>query len=483
MECPNQEWDAATDVIVVGSGFAGLSAAIEARQAGAKVMVLEKMPIPGGNSRISDGALCAPGNFLQREHKVEDSPQLFYEDILRAGRSRNHPRLVRVLAEQAAAAVDWTRDFLGVPYLNRVDRFGGHSAARGVTFACHSGLDCIRAMVATFEGLGGEIRYNCLLESFVDGGDRTLCGVRVREGNSRTREGSGTSKQIRANKGVVLATGGFGNDIVFRTMQDPQLGEDIASTNHKGATADGLRAALGIGAMPVQLAHIQLGPWGCPDEKGYGTAARFASYSVFPAGILVDPETGQRFVNEWGDRKVRTDAILALGHPALGIVDDQGAQLDTDSLRHGLQTGKIQSFDSLGEIAAAYNMPKETFRATVDAYHDALSRGVEDAFAKDLGAGAVSLSTPPYYTLRLWPKVHHTMGGIGIDEHARALDTRGQVIPRLFAAGESCGGVHGESRLGGCALTECIVFGRIAGKNAAGEVSRRSAADGNARVI
>lgn len=468
MESTRQDWDETTDVIVVGSGFAGLAAAIEARKAGARVLVLEKMPVPGGNSRISDGALCAPGNFLQREHNVEDSPQLFYEDMLRAGRKRNHPRLVRVLAEQAAEAVDWTRDFLGVPYLDRLDRFGGHSAARGVTFACHSGLDCIRAMVATLEGLGGEIRYNCLVESFVVGGDGALCGVNAREGNSRSHEGSGTSKRIHATRGVVLATGGFGNDIVFRTMQDPQLDEHIPSTNHKGATADGLRAALGIGAMPVQLAHIQLGPWGCPDEKGYGTAARFASYSVFPAGILVDPETGQRFVNEWGDRKVRTDAILALGHPALGIVGAEGAKLDTDSLRHGLQTGKIQSFDSLGGIAAAYGMPEEPFRATVDAYHEALGRGAEDAFAKDLGTGAVPLSTPPYYTLRLWPKVHHTMGGIGIDEHARVLDTHGRVIPRLFAAGESCGGVHGESRLGGCALTECIVFGRIAGRNAAG---------------
>ncbi|MGM0645546.1 MAG: flavocytochrome c [Thermodesulfobacteriota bacterium] len=468
MAFSERDWDEITDVIVVGSGFAGLAAAIEAQMAGARVVVLEKMPVPGGNSRISDGALCAPGNFLQRAHNVEDSPQRFYEDILRAGRTRNHPRLVRVLAEQAAAAVDWTRDFLGVPYKDRLDRFGGHSAARGVTFACHSGLDCIRAMVVKFEELGGVLRTSCRLDALLAGQEHRIGGVGVREGFSHTRGESGVSKRIGANKAVILATGGFGNDIFFRTMQDPQLGEEIASTNHKGATADGLRAALGIGAVPVQLAHIQLGPWGCPDEKGYGTAARFASYSVFPTGILVDPETGQRFVNEWGDRKVRTDAILALGHPALGIVDAQGAQMDTNSLRHGVQTGKIQSYDSLEELAAAHSVPEAALAATIEQYHAAIERGGEDAFGKPLTPETAKLVTPPFAAVRLWPKVHHTMGGIGIDEQARVLDTSGRIVSRLYAAGEVCGGVHGESRLGGCALTECIVFGRIAGRNAVG---------------
>jgi succinate dehydrogenase/fumarate reductase flavoprotein subunit len=134
------EWDEQTDILVVGSGIAGLSAAIEARQAGADVLVLEKMKVTGGNTRISDGGLAAPGNLIQKQLGVEDSPELFCQDILRAGLGLNHPHLVALVAEKAADAVNWTMDVLGVTYLDRLDRFGGHSVARCLTTRNHSGI-------------------------------------------------------------------------------------------------------------------------------------------------------------------------------------------------------------------------------------------------------------------------------------------------------------------------------------------------------
>jgi flavocytochrome c len=463
-------WHEQTDVAVIGSGAAGLSAAIEAARSGASVIVCEKMKITGGNTRISDGGLAAPGNHLQKEMGIEDSPELFYADLLNAGLGLNHPRLARLLSEKALEAVEWTRNDLGVAYQERLDRFGGHSVARCLTTRRHSGLDLIKAQMSVLEKLGAEIRLRTPMTRLLTDNDGSVAGIQVRTGHDDRNKSSGTVKNIRARGGVVLASGGFANDIGFRTLQNPALDASVASSNHKGATAEVLRAALEIHAAPVHLSWIQLGPWGCPDEAGYGQGARFASYCVYPFGILVDPATGMRIVNEWSDRRQRCDAIFKTGHACVGILDAQGAAHDADSLRSCLASGKIKAFDSMDRLAAEFNMPHGRLEATVSDYNHRIQAKAPDPFGKAIEDNAAVLDTPPFYAMRLWPKVHYTSGGLGIDSRARVIDIEGSPIPRLFAAGEVCGGVHGGSRLGSCALTECIVFGRVAGQEAAAPV-------------
>ncbi len=455
------------DVVVIGSGLAGLAAAIEAAAAGAEVAVFEKMKITGGNTRISDGALAAPGNYLQQKAGVEDSPELFAADMVKAGLGLNHPELVRTVAENAAATIEWTRTELGVRYLDQVDRFGGHSVARCVTTRSHSGVDIIKAQVARLAGLGIQVRTRCRFTGFVTDMYGAIQGVRVREGYRFPEADSGAPKTIGARRAVVLATGGFANDHTFRTAQHPGLKASLQTTNHRGATAEGLIAALSLQACPVHLSWIQLGPWGCADEKGYGKGGRFASYALFPAGILVDPDTGRRIVNEWGDRRERAEAMMQTGHPCVGVVDARGALKDPESLQYGLKSGKIRAFDRLEDLAVAYGMAVSAFVETVADYNRAIEAGRPDAFGKALGPEAFAVATPPYYAIRLYPKVHYTPGGVRIDPRARVIDLHGKPIPRLFAAGEVTGGVHGASRLGSCALTECLVFGRIAGQEAA----------------
>jgi len=461
-------WDEQIDIVVVGSGAAGLAAAIEAAGVGASVAVFEKMKTPGGNTRVSDGGLAAPGTDMQRGRGIEDSPDLFYEDMVRAGMGLNHPPLARIVAERAADAITWTRDILGVRYLERLDRFGGHSVARCLTTSNHVGADITRGQRAKLRDMGVAIRTRSLMMKLHRDGSGAVSGVRIRQGYEFGDESSGTARDVRACRAVILATGGFGNDASFRTLQNPRLDASIESTNHRGASAEGLRAALSIGALPVHLSWIQTGPWGCPDETGYGRGASFASYAVYPAGILVDPTTGRRIVNEWADRRQRSEAMFEVGHPCLGLVDAGGAERAADALRRCLKRGTVRAFNRVADVATAYGSPRGALEATVQRYNELVQQRQSDAFGKPLDRGdAHPLETPPFYAIRQWPKVHYTPGGVGIDAQARVIDLHGRPIPRLFAAGEVCGGVHGAGRLGSCALTECIVFGRIAGRQAA----------------
>lgn len=460
-------WDEQIDIAIIGSGAAGLSAAIEACQAGCSAVVLEKMKVIGGNTRLADGALAGAGNWLQKERGIKDSPDLFYEDMIRAGLGLNHPRLVRRVTEQASDAIEWTRTRLGVPYMDRLDQFGGHCVPRTVTIQNYSGLTLVKKLAAEAEKTGADIRTQCLLTGFHTDADGRVLGIQIRTGHVLGDARSGELKHIRVRRGVILATGGFGNDVAFRMLQNPVLDERVGTTNHKAATAEAMIAALKLHAMPVHLSHIQTGPWSCADESGYGAGSRFASYGIFMTGILVDPSSGCRIVNEWGSRRERADAIFKTDHACVGITDAKGGAAEADTLQRCLKQGKIRAFDTVADLAAAYDMPVQALEAAVNGYNRMIKKGGKDEFGKDLSRKANPLDQAPYYAIRLWPKVHYTPGGIGIDEKARVIDLEGRPIPGLFAAGEVCGGIHGASRLGSCALTECVVFGRIAGRSAA----------------
>lgn len=461
------EWDEQKDIVIIGSGLAGLCAAMEASDAGASVMVLEKMKVTGGNTRISDGGVAAPNNYLQKQRGIQDSAERLYEDMLRSGGGLNHRDLAAIVAEQASAAIDWTRNTLGVRYLDRLDRFGGHSVARCLTTQNRSGADFIKALCQILKQKGIEIRTRALLTRLHTDSQGAVCGVQIRCDYRFADGNSGSTRNIQARRAVILATGGFVNDVQFRMIQNHSLDESVASTNHRGATAEGLIAALKLQAAPVQLSWIQLGPWGCADEKGYGWGANFACYGVYPAGIVVDPATGQRIANEWADRRQRCDAMFNAGHICVGIVDAIGAESAVESLEPCLRRGYVKGFATLSEVASAYGMPVDRLETTVAAYNDSIRKNGPDPFGKPIAQGARELVKAPFYAIRLWPKVHYASGGVRINSRAQVINLDNRPIPGLFAAGEVCGGIHGASRLSGCSLTECIVFGRIAGQQGA----------------
>ncbi len=470
-------WDEETDIIVVGSGFAGLTAAIEARIAGASVIILEKMNAVGGNSVISDGGIAAAGTSLQAKSGISDTPDSMYADMLKAGLGINYPELVRIVVDQAVEAFEWSQQYLGVEYLDRVDIFGGHSVPRCYTAKDVSGATIIKRMVEKLNQLDIEVRLQTCMKEMVQDCDGRVCGVSVRRGHPGQAFNPGEDLLIKARRGVILATGGFSSDIKFRTAQDPRLTGIIDSTNKPYATAETLIAALKIGAAPVQLSRIQLGPWASPDEKGYGVGPRFSEYVVFQYGIIVDPATGSRFVNELADRRSLADQILAIGHPCIGLADSAAVAASGWNIEKCLQKGVVNSFDTLQELAAFYKVPGAQLAATVDRFNAGVTERADPDFDKPLLESAGPIRQPPYYGIRLWPKVHYTMGGLRIDTTGAVIDLEGQPIKGLFAAGEITGGIHGASRLGSCSITECLVFGRIAGRQAASQAASHEPVD------
>ena len=464
-----EDWDEMADVVVIGSGFAGLTAAIEARNAGASVVILEKMKAPGGNSIISDGGIAAAGTPLQKKEGIKDSPELMYADMLKAGLGLNHPDLVREVAQKSNEAFQWSIDYLGVEYLDRVDSFGGHSVPRCYTPLNVSGSTIIKRQIARIQELGMEVRTQNFFQTFIRDSEGRVCGVLTRDGYDYKDADKGADKYIKAGKAVILATGGFGSDIAFRVAQDPRLSEEIDSTNKPFATAEALKEALKIGATPVHLSQIQLGPWASPDEKGFGVGPGFSDYIVFLYGIVVDPGTGTRFVDELADRKTLSDAILNTGQPCIGIADTKAVEQSGWEIDRCLKKGVVKQFSQLQELASFYRLPYGELRATVEKYNDYVKNGIDAEFGKPILPDAAAINFPPYYGIRLWPKVHYTMGGIQINVRGQVIDLNQHPIKGLYAAGEVTGGVHGACRLGSCAITECLVFGRISGRNAAAE--------------
>jgi len=467
-----KKWDETYDVVIIGSGFAGLSAAYEVKKAGGSVIILEKMRTAGGNSIVNGGVVAAAGSPLQAKQGIKDSPELLLNDMLTAGLHLNHVELAKMVADRSVETVLWTIDDLGVKYKDRVSQEGGHSVPRMYSTYNQSGSAIVTALLAKLKELGVVPKTQNYLSQIYRDTDGRVKGVQIREKYVFPKNDSGKIKNIKAKKAVIMATGGFGADVNFRTIQDPRLTAEVDTTNQPGATSESLRESLRIGCTPLQLSWIQLGPWGSPDEKGFGLAAFFGQGCAAIYGLWIDTKTGRRFVNELADRKIRADAILKAGNKCIAFCDENGTRLQKDAIPKFMERGIVKKYDTLEALAKAYDVPFGPMMEEVNKYNEALVKGKDEAWGRFLWKDAKPIGQAPFYAMRLMPKVHHCMGGVNINAKAQALDVMNdQPIPGLFAAGELTGGVHGAVRLGSCATIDCLVFGRTAGQNAVKEKS------------
>ena len=464
-----KKWDETYDVVVIGSGFAGLAAAIEAKNAGATVTVLEKMPVHGGNSIINGGDFCAPGTKLQKEAGVQDSPDLMYADMMKAGQYLNHPDLARIIANQSKDALEWCENYVGARF-TRLNFHGGHSVKRANQTINASGSELVNKMFSKAKELGVNVQTRTKLVRFIVNNDGRIVGVEAFKGYRFPDEKTGKAAYIKAAKAVVLTSGGFSRDLALRQIEDPRLTDKFESTNQPGATGEALLAACIAGAMDVQMDWIQLGPWTSPDEKGFGHVPLFCERLV-GYGPMIDPKTGKRFFKETGNRKERADAIILLGHPVIILGDSYAVpkQVFPNALQKGMEIGAIKKFDTLEDLARNYTIPVDAFRQEIARWNSFVEKKKDTDFECMIFPDAKPTVTGPFYAARLWPKVHHTMGGLVIDKSAQVTGFDLKPVKGLYAAGEVTGGVHGAVRLGGVAMADCVVFGRIAGKNAAKE--------------
>jgi len=441
--------DITTDVVIIGSGGAGLAAAIEAKDAGKEVIVVEQMPIIGGNTLRATGGLNAAGTSSQEAAGIEDDADTHYADTMKGGYELNDPALVRILADEASGAVEWLIE-LGAD-LSDVGRLGGSSNNRShrPTGGAPVGAHLVEVLRTSAEDRGVDIRINTKAVEILKDGDNVI-GIQV-------EDNSGASYQILADA-VIVATGGFGaNGDMFADYDAALTG--FGSTNHPGADGVAILMAQAAGAALIDMEQIQTHPTVVP-ENGY-----MITEAVRGNGAILINRNGERFTNEIGTRDVVSEAMLAQEGATGFLFFDEGIRESLSAIEGYIRQGFVTEAGSLEEMAELMNMDAAVLTATVEAYNAAVASGNDEAFGRD--DMPRSLETAGYYLIEVGPAVHHTMGGIHISPEAEVLDENGNPIPGLFAAGEVTGGVHGGNRLGGNALADLIVFGRIAGKSAA----------------
>ncbi|WP_041703804.1 flavocytochrome c [Lachnoclostridium phytofermentans] len=447
------------DVVIVGAGGAGLTAAIEAANNGASVILLEKMPMEGGNTLISGGEYAAPGNWLQKEEGIEDSKDQFYEDILKGGDYENDPELVRVLADHALESAEWLKDEVNVTFEDYMLFFGGHSVKRSLVPKDASGVELISKLTKKAGEVGVITHLNTTAKELVVENDKVVAVKAEFDGKEIT---------YSANKGVILATGGFGSNLEMRVKYNPEMNEKILSTNSVGSTGDGITMAENVGAELVDMQYIQTYPT-CDPELG--TLLYVGDVRMEGRSILVNKE-GKRFVEELERRDVISRAVVAqTGGVSYMFWDEASMVASGVNVKHQreydylIEKGILIKADTIEEAAAFFDIDAEELKKTVEKYNEYAKNGKDEEFNK---RGTLTAFTGgPYYIMKSKPAIHHTMGGIKINTDANVINTDGNIIKGLFAAGEVTGDIHGTNRLGSDAIADITVFGRIAGRNAA----------------
>lgn len=447
------------DVVVIGAGGAGLVAAIEAKNNGAKnVIVLEKMAFAGGNTLISGGEYAAPNNWVQVKKGLKDSNDAFYNDILKGGDNEGDPKLVRVLADNALSGAEWLKDYINMTFEDRQMFFGGHSVERSLVPLGATGVEMISKLLAKAEELNIPVLYETpAVELIVDKGRVT--GVKAL---SEDKEYT-----FLAEDGVILASGGFGSNLEMRVKYNKDVDENILSTNTVGITGDGITMAEKIGAQLEDMPFIQTYPTCDPIS---GALLYFGDVRLVGGSILVNQE-GKRFVEELERRDVISMAIKKqTGNAAYQFCDEAQVKLSgvaehhTDEMNYLFNNKLLVKANTIKEAADFFGIDAAELEKTVEKYNQYAKDG------KDLEFNKRGKLTPfeakgPFYIMKAVPAVHHTMGGVKIDENARVINTKGEIIKGLYGAGEVTGDIHGTNRLGSDAIADITVFGRIAGQN------------------
>lgn len=441
--------DTSCDIVVIGAGGAGLSAATEAAGKGKSVIVLEKMGIVGGNTNYATGGLNASETSIQAGLGIADTNETYIEDTMKGGGNINDEELVRTMVEKSAETVDWLIE-IGAD-LTDVGKMAGSSNNRthrpqgGAAVGAHLS----KVLDNAARSVGADIRLNSTVTSILNEGGKAV-GVTV--------SGPDGDYTISA-KAVIVATGGFGaNPELVESLNANLAG--FGTTNHAGATGDAFDLVKPFDAAVVDMAQIQTHPTVVPVKNLMITEA------VRGNGAIMVNREGKRFGSEMATRDVMSAAVLDQTGDTAYLLFDQGVRESLKAIEGYAKQGLLTEGATVAELAEKLSMPADVLEATVNTYNEYQAAGNDPEFGRKGSEMPRAIATGPFYAVEVGPAIHHTMGGLKINTNAEVLNNAGAVIPGLYAAGEVTGGIHGNNRLGGNAVADITVFGKIAGANA-----------------
>lgn len=447
---PIEELKDSYDIIIIGGGGAGMTAALEAKANGMNPVIFEKMPTAGGNTLKASSGMNASETKFQQEQGIEDSNDLFYDETLKGGKETNNKEMLRYFVDNSAAAIDWL-DSIGIR-LNNLTITGGMNEKRTHRPEDGSavGQYLVSGLIKNVQEAGIPLFVNANVKE-ITSQDGTVNGVKVLFNEK-------DEKTITA-QAVIVASGGFGANQEMIAEVRPDL-KGYVTTNQVGSTGDGIKMIEALGGTTVDMNQIQVHPT-VQQEQSY-----LIGEVVRGEGAILVSSEGVRFTNEMDTRDKVTAAITALPEKSAYLIFDSGVKSRAKAVEQYEKMGFVKTGDTIEALASEIGVPADQLSKTLEAWNTAVAGKQDAEFNRTTGMDN-DLSAGPFYAIQIGPGIHYTMGGVVISNNTEVLDKSGHPIPGLFAAGEITGGLHGQNRIGGNSVAEIVIFGRQAGVKSA----------------